>query len=94
MDMTWQHLLQLEEALRHCSVTSGGLTIAHKFKREHFHLTSYSKMRVDLAVQILSRTTSEALRYYDIRDSAATQSLLLFMDRFFDMMNVRSQMNQ
>ena len=90
MDITWRHLLQLEEELRHCSVTSGGLSVAPKLKREHFHLTSYSKMRVDLAVQILSRTTSEALKFYSIRDSAATQTLLLFMDRFFDMLNVRS----
>ena len=48
-------------------------------------------MRVNLAVQILSRTTSEALHYYGIQGSAATQTLLLFMDRFFDMLNVRSK---
>ena len=70
---------------------SGGLSIGYKLKREHFQLTSYSKMRVNLAVQILSRTTSEALRYYGIQGSAATQTLLLFMDRFFDMLSVRSK---
>ena len=48
-------------------------------------------MRVNLAVQILSRTTSEALKYYGIQGSAAKQTLLLFMDRFFDMLNVRSK---
>ena len=48
-------------------------------------------MRVNLAVQILSRTTSAALRYYGIQGSAAIQTLLLFMDRFFDMLNVRSK---
>ena len=56
-----------------------------------FHLTSYSKMRVSLAVQILSCTTSEALCYYGIQGSAATQTLLLFKDRFFDMLNMRSK---
>ena len=31
--------------------------------REYFHLTLYSKLRLNLAVQILSRISSEALRY-------------------------------
>ena len=48
-------------------------------------------MRINLAVQILSHTTSEALNYYGIQGSAATQTLLRFMDRFFDMLNVRSK---
>ena len=46
-------------------------------------------MRVVLAVQILSHTNSEALKYYGIQGSAATQTLLCFMDRFFDMLNVQ-----
>ena len=93
MDITWKHLLQLQDALRHCSRQSGGLTIGHKLKTD-FHLTSYSKMRVNLTVQILSHTTSEALKYYGIQGSAATQTLLRFMDRFFDMLNVRSKVKQ
>ena len=91
MDISWKHLLQLQDALRHCAQQSGGLSIGYKLKREHFHLTSYSKMRVNLAVQILSRTTSEAFCYYGIQGSAAAQTLLLFMDRFFDMLDVRSK---
>jgi len=31
---------------------SPGLSIAHKIKREHVYLTSFSKMRVDLAAQV------------------------------------------
>ncbi len=40
------------------SIQSNGLTIAPKLKREHLKLTSYSRMRVDLAAQVhvLSRT--------------------------------------
>ena len=91
MAISWKHLLQLEEALMHCSKQSAGLHIAYKLKREHFHLTSFSKMRVSLAVQILSRSTCEALQYYAIPGSAGTQTFLLFMDRFFDMLNVRSK---
>ena len=40
--------------------------------------------------QVLSRSTSEALKFYKVYRSAATQTFLLFMDRFFDMLNVRS----
>ena len=29
-----------------------GLTLAHKIKREHVYLTSFSKMRVDLAAEV------------------------------------------
>ena len=57
IDISWKHLLQLQDALQHCAQWSGGLSIGYKLKRGHFHLTSYSKMRVNLAVQILSRTT-------------------------------------
>ena len=30
------------------------------------------------------------MKYYNIPESAATQTFMLFMDRFFDMLNVRS----
>ena len=33
---------------------------------------------------------SEAMKFYHIPGSAATQTFMLFMDRFFDMLNVRS----
>ena len=42
-----------------------------------------------LSLQVLSNTTSEALGFYGIPGSAATQTFLVFMDRFFDMLNVR-----
>ena len=42
-----------------------------------------------LPLKVLSRTTSEAMNYYGIPGSAATQTFLVFMDRFFDMLNVR-----
>ena len=81
-DITWKHLLQLQDAPQHCSRQSGGLTIGLKLEREHFYLTSYYKMRVNLAVQILSHATSEALTYYRIQGSAATQILRRFLDRY------------
>lgn len=47
----WDILEQLYEKHR-ATVTGGGLTILPKIKAEHIKLTSYSKMRVDLAVQV------------------------------------------
>ena len=32
--------------------TTPGLSLVHKLRYEHIHLTSFSKMRVDLAVQV------------------------------------------
>ncbi len=37
---------------------SPGLVIALKLKREHVYLTSFSKMRVDLAAQVILLHTS------------------------------------
>ena len=34
------------------AMNSHGLTLLPKLKREHIQLTSYSKMRVDLAAQV------------------------------------------
>lgn len=32
--------------------TTPGLSLVHKLRYEHIHLTSFSKMQVDLAVQV------------------------------------------
>ena len=46
-DISWTHLTELYEMNR----AGGGLALLHKLKFEHIHLSSYSKMRVDLAAQ-------------------------------------------
>lgn len=48
----WQFLIQLYKANTGRDTDSPGLSILHKLKYEHLHLTSFSKMRVDLAVQV------------------------------------------
>ena len=40
---------------------------------------------------MLSRSACEAMKLYGISGSSATQTFMLFMDRFFDMLNVRSK---
>ena len=51
-DIKWDTIVQLYN--KHClaSTSAPGLSILHKLRYEHIHLTSYSKMRVDLAAQV------------------------------------------
>ena len=48
-EITWQHLIELYEG---DSGKCTGLAMLPKLKYEHIHLTSFSKMRVDLATQV------------------------------------------
>ena len=50
--INWRFLIQLYEANTGRDTETPGLSIVHKLKYEHLHLTSFSKMRVDLAVQV------------------------------------------
>ena len=47
--ISWQHLRDLYKKCQN----STGLTLLKKIKWEHLFLTSYSRMRVDLAVQVI-----------------------------------------
>ncbi len=48
----WQHIKDLYEKVKEMAVASNGLTLLPKLTYEHIYLTSYSKMRVDLAAQV------------------------------------------
>ena len=52
MDISWKHLTDLYEKNR-AQAPDAGLALLPKLKYEHVHLTSYSKMRVDLAAQVI-----------------------------------------
>ena len=51
-NINWTTMVNLYN--RHCAVkhNAPGLSILHKLRYEHIKLNSYSKMRVDLAVQV------------------------------------------
>ena len=49
----WKQLQDLYEKLSGMSVQSHGLSLVPKLKREHVYLTSFSRMRVDLAAQVI-----------------------------------------
>ena len=51
MPISWDHLKELYTKNR-AQADDTGLALIPKLKFEHIHLTSYSKMHVDLAAQV------------------------------------------
>ena len=66
---------------------TAGLSILPKIKLEHIKLTSYSRMRVDLAAQVLSDKVSKAI---EANGHSETAKFCAVFNKFFDCMNVRS----
>uniref|UniRef100_A0A1X7T349 Transposable element P transposase-like GTP-binding insertion domain-containing protein n=1 Tax=Amphimedon queenslandica TaxID=400682 RepID=A0A1X7T349_AMPQE len=84
-DISWDHLKRLYESDKG---KASCLSMAHKLKHEHIYLNSFSKMRVDLASQVLSNSVSMALMLV-LGDEASETSLFASMfNRLFDMLNV------
>lgn len=50
--ITWEHLRSLYRAKMSLSERSEGLYLLKKLSKEHLDLTSYSRMRVDLAAEV------------------------------------------
>lgn len=68
-----------------------GLHQLPKLTIEHIHLTSFAKMKVRLAVQILSKSMAQALRRsLPNEEVAETARFCETMNDFFDCCNVRS----
>lgn len=49
--ISWEHICQLYQQ-NLGSVDNVGVSMVHKLTLEHINLTSFSKMRVDLAAQV------------------------------------------
>eukprot|EP00795_Rhopilema_esculentum_P017480 gene17480-9089_t len=84
-EMTWSHISSLFESDRQSEVRK-----LHKLRHEHIYLTSYSKMRVNLAAQVMSETVGKVMHEYGSPDSSETAKMILMMDKFFDCCNTRS----
>ena len=54
MHISWKQLVQLYEAKMALGLRSSGLYLLSKSTLEHINLTSFSRMRVNLAAQVLS----------------------------------------
>ena len=83
--LIWKHIIDVYNKDLEC-----GLHVLPKLTFDHIKLTSYSSMRVNLAVQILSGTMSKVLQLYGGPMCQETAKFCSFMDGFFDCCNVRS----
>lgn len=81
----WQHIMQL-----YYQDVDNGLKVLPKLTYDHIHLNPYSKMRVNLAAQVLSASTATVMRLYGPPESQGTAKFCEMIDKFFDCLNVRS----
>ena len=51
-EIIWQHLIDVYKSGTGADRIAPGLSLVPKIKYEHIYLTSFSKMRVDLAAQV------------------------------------------
>ena len=70
---------------------NNGLKIAPKLSLDHVQLNPYSVMNVRFATQILSESVANILCEYYPQGTQATSELCDKMDKFFDCLNVRNQ---
>jgi hypothetical protein len=86
----WQHLENL-----HSKQQSEGLTLANRVTQRHVQY-KLQKMKVRLAVQLLSSSVARALEYLrtsecsEFADTQPTEFLIAAVDRLFDILNSRS----
>jgi len=89
-EVKWEHIRQL-----HYVQTKEGLTLANKLTKSHTEFKT-QKMKVRLAVQVISDSTATAIEYPrkssvpQFTDSVATELFLCKLDRLFDILNCRS----
>ena len=67
-----------------------GLQLLPKLTYDHIRLTSYSKMNVKLAAQVLSSTFGNTMISPDSPEFAETAKFCCIMDKFFDIVNIHN----
>ena len=70
---------------------NNGLKLLPKLSHDHTSLTPYSVMNVRLAVQVLSSSVLKVLKRLYPEAMHGTADLCIYMDNFFDCLNVRNQ---
>jgi hypothetical protein len=86
----WQHLIDFYDK---DNGKASGLSMVMKLKYEHIHLTPFSKMRVDLAAQVLSESVGKAIELTGGPATEETSKFILMFDKFFDILNVSNFTN-
>eukprot|EP00731_Ephydatia_muelleri_P000027 Em0001g27a len=86
-DILWSHVQKLYEA---DTASMCGIRLVPKLRYEHISLTSFSKMRVDLAAQVLSESVSKAVVLVCGDVATETAKFLDMADKLFDTLNVHN----
>ena len=81
--LVWRHIRDI------LSLNTKGPKVVPKMTEEHVNLSSHSKMKVYLAVQVLSGTNAKFLLSKFGPEHHGTAKFCSMMNRFFDIMNVR-----
>ncbi|XP_065657923.1 uncharacterized protein LOC136082472 isoform X1 [Hydra vulgaris] len=92
--ITWPQIMNVYEwdlGMFHDAV---GLRLGHKLRDEHIHLTPQSRMRVNLAAQVLSQTVVHMLEEQGKAETRCLQKFINLIDTFFDCLNVSRQFNK
>lgn len=88
----WKHIEELQNLQ-----DAEGLNLANRLSKNHLHYQT-QKMKVKLAVQVLSASVATALRYLRVNnyakfvDAQPTEYFIYCIDRLFDILNSRSIM--
>ncbi|XP_046553262.1 uncharacterized protein LOC124262759 [Haliotis rubra] len=83
--ISWTHIIRLYED----HVETPLFTLCPKLTRHHVHLSSFAKMKVNLAAQVLSKTVADALEELYGDHVTETVKFIRHMNRFFDCLNTR-----
>nr|XP_047125903.1 uncharacterized protein LOC101241084 isoform X2 [Hydra vulgaris] len=92
--ITWPQIMNVYEwdlGMFHDAV---GLRMGHKLRDEHIQLTPQSRMRVNLAAQVLSQTVVHMLEEQGKAETRCLQKFINLIDTFFDCLNVSRQFNK
>eukprot|EP00112_Aurelia_sp_Birch-Aquarium-sp1_P023057 Seg6738.1 transcript_id=Seg6738.1/GoldUCD/mRNA.D3Y31 product="hypothetical protein" protein_id=Seg6738.1/GoldUCD/D3Y31 len=83
--IVWQHISKIYH-----SDVERGLKLLPRITNDHTILTSYSKMKVRLAAQVLSCSVAAVLRTFSQEECHGAADFCDSSDKFFDCLNVRS----
>jgi len=84
--ISWNHIVSLKQGDQ--NLKTPGLYCT-KLRSEHINLTSRTRMKVNLAAQVLSSTVADALKMQKRTDTKGTETFCRNFDKFFDCLNVQ-----
>uniref|UniRef100_A0A7M5WRG9 Transposable element P transposase-like GTP-binding insertion domain-containing protein n=1 Tax=Clytia hemisphaerica TaxID=252671 RepID=A0A7M5WRG9_9CNID len=86
--LSWGQIINLYEWYLGMERDVIGLTMGHHLTEVHINLNPRSRMRVYLAVQVLSATVVNMLDEQNLHTTKSLRVFISHMNRFFDCLNV------